>query len=41
MLRLLEIIHNLFMELWMSGVYFFDFFLVNFATVSVFGLLQG
>ena len=27
MRRLLEIIHNLFMELWMSGVYFFDFFL--------------
>ena len=41
MRHLLEIIHNLFMELWMSGVYFFDFFLVNFVTVSVFGILRG
>ena len=27
MRRLLKIVYNLFLELWMSGVYFFDFFL--------------
>ena len=39
--RLLEIVYNLFLELWMSGVYFFDVFLVSFATVSVLGISRG
>ena len=39
--RLLEIVYNLFLELWMSGVYFFDVFLVSFATVSVVGISRG
>ena len=41
MRRLLEIVYNLFLKLWMSGVYFFDVFLVRFATVSVFGISRG
>ena len=41
MRRVLEIVYNLFLELWMSGVYFFDVFLVSFATVSVLGISRG
>ena len=41
MRRLLEIVYNLILELWMSGVYFFDVFLVSFATVSVLGISRG
>ena len=39
--RLLEIVYNLFLELWMPGVYFFDFFLVSVATVSVLSISRG